>query len=97
MPGYEILAVGWTNIQPREGGLEKQKVGKPRDHFMFSYLLPALGVGGAQKKELALLMVRQSYLGGSNILREEPVSTFGGIILILCSIPNESIFRPVIA
>jgi len=35
-----ILVVGWTNIQPREGGLEKQQVGKPREHFTFSYLLP---------------------------------------------------------
>ena len=51
--GYGIFVVGWINIQPREGGLEMQQVGKPRENFTFSYLLlyllPTLGVGGAKK------------------------------------------------
>ena len=58
--GYGILVVGWINIQPREGGLEMQQVGKPREHFTFSYLLPLSSSRSrsrrSEKRELALLM-----------------------------------------
>ena len=51
--GYGIFVVGWINIQPREGGLEMQQVGKQENTsrflIFFLYLLPALGVGGAKK------------------------------------------------